>query len=108
MADRDVGIGGEVEDRVEAVFGEQRVERGGVGRVTFHEGEGGIALQRRQVRAPPEQQIVERDHPLAAGDQHFAQMASDEAGAAGDEDGHAAAFPSRAAAISCAMMCISA
>ena len=88
------GLGREVHDAVEvAVLLGQRQHGVAVGNVGLEEGEALVLAQRLQ---PGELQdgvvigaeIVDADHRLAARQQGTGDVAADEAGGTGDEDGH--------------------
>ena len=87
-AGRDVRVGGEMEHAVELRLGEQGAKPVAREHVLLEEMEGVRRLEMRDVAAAAEMQVVDAPHLVAAPDQAVAQMAADEAGAAGHERAH--------------------
>ena len=81
-----------MQDGADAVLGHERVEETRVAHVAHDRRHSGGD---RPIEAG--RQIVQHDHPLAGIDELVRHLASDIAGAAGDEDGHAFCRPDRVA-----------
>src|SRR5262249_43986467 len=75
---------------VELRLGEQRIEPVAREHVLLEEVEGVRRFEMRDVAAAPEMQVVDAPHLVAELDQAVAQVAADEAGAAGYERAHGA------------------
>ena len=86
----DMALGGEVHDGARPVLGEQPVEQRPVADVTLHEHMPRVAAQRIEVvQVAGVGQRVEVDDGLVARCEPVEnEVAADEAGAAGDEEGH--------------------
>jgi len=64
------------------------------GHILLDEGEPGIAEQVRDVVRAPGEEVIDADDGVAVGKEPLAQVRTDEAGAAGDDDAcHACSVP---------------
>jgi len=87
------GLGGQVHDPVGAAVAHKGLDRIAVGDVEPGHGETGARLERRRAAGLQRRIIigvedVDADDGLAAIQQAMSDMGSDEAGGAGDDDGH--------------------
>ena len=88
------GLGGQMDDAVDVAMPVGQRQHGfAVGNVGLEEGEALVLAQRLQAgelqdRVVVGAEIVDADHRLAARQQGAGDVAADEAGGAGDEDGH--------------------
>ena len=82
-----VGVGGEVDHRLHGVLGERLADGCRVGEIALHERS---PLHRGPVTVD---QVVEDDRAVARGRHQLGGMATDVAGAADDQDGHAYRIP---------------
>ena len=81
-------FGGEVDDGVGPVFAKQACEQVAVADVALHEHVVGVVAQRRQrFRVAGVGELVQVDYAQSVGDSLVHEIAADEAGAAGDEQG---------------------
>ena len=92
------GLGGQVDDAVEALAREKRVQPGTVGDVEPLEREARLRPQARQARFLQRRlvigiEVVDAHDRVAARQQPLGDVHSDEAGGAGDQDFHAARTP---------------
>ena len=81
---RDVRIGGQVEDRVEAGLGEQPLQGLPLQHVELAEAEAIVALQVLDVLDPAQVEVIDAPDFLAALDQRVAEVAADESRSAGN------------------------
>ena len=91
-------LGGQMDDPVDVRVGrEGGLHRIAVGDIELREGKALDGLQRRAPRLLERRvvvgiEVVEAEHPLAAGEQGLGDVRADEAGCAGDDDGHPGSF----------------
>ena len=84
----DVGVGGQVEDRVESGLGEQPVQGLPLQHVELAEVEPLVILQVLEVLDPAQVEVIDAPDFVAALDQRVAEVAADESRPAGHEYGH--------------------
>lgn len=90
----DAGLGGQVDDGAETVFGEEVGHAASIGKVEADEGEAGAALELGEAGVfeggvVVVVEVVEADDGVAAVEQAGSGVEADEAGGAGDQDGGA-------------------
>jgi len=89
----DTGLGGEMDDALGFLGGEEVFDRGSIGEVEAVEAEVGVTGEAGEAGFLEADvvvvvEVVETDDLIAAGEEFFGRVVADEAGGAGDEDAH--------------------